>query len=250
MTKRKIYSVESHEQVLQVWRDQGVRQANVLHLDFHCDLRGLLINRKTQKAFRIWDRHWKLDEGNFLTHAVLEGVVTGIRWVHDEPGGRKDDLKTVKYESDLSALVHRTVLKVRRCPGIPIHFKVMPKTQWREIKAGEILDIDWDFFASCEYPKGSIQNRVESFLSRDWSQIPEQTFVCYSPNYSHSTRTQFRDFINNLASKFDAEIVEVPKPSSAKVNAFSGKSTLKPLIQPARQIYHSACHALRRHGIF
>ena len=248
-TRRKIYSVESHEQVLGIWRRNKTRNAKVLHVDFHCDLRGLLIDRKAQTAYRIWDRFPQLDEGNFLTHAVLEGIVREVRWVHDEPGGRKDDLKTVKYATDSSALIHRLLLALRHNHGIPIGYDVVPTDMWSGINEGEILDVDWDYFASTVYPSHSIQRRIDSFLSNDFKRVPEQTFVCYSPEYSHPTRSQFDRFVRELAARFEAEVVTVPRPVKSKSSSLI-KPILNSMYRPARHVYHSTCLALRKRGIY
>ena len=246
---RKVYAIESHEQALYIWRDSKVRNAKLLHVDFHCDQRGLLVNRKKQRAYKIWTRYQAVDEGNFLKQAVIEGIISGIRWVHDEPGGRKDDIKSVKYENDPSAMVHRVALALRQDPGIPIQYEVIPTADWSGIKPDEILDIDWDYFAAVEYPVESVQGRIDSFLSRKFETIPEQTIVCYSPEYSHPTSKQFESFVNELAIRFDAEVVTLPRPAR-NPNRSRLKSKLKRLYQPARKFYHSANLALRKRGIF
>ena len=246
---RNIYVIDSHEQALKIWQDHQVCNARLLHIDFHCDQRGLLVNRKTQRAFKIWTRYPKVDEGNFLTHAVLEGIISSIRWVHDEPGGRKDDIKSVKYETDLSAQIHRIALALRQDKGVPYGYDVMRTEDWQGIQPGEILDIDWDYFAALEYDAQSIEGRVDAFLARDFPVIPEQTIVCFSPEYSHRTRAQFQSFVAKLATRFDAEVIDIPKPAIAKSQSRL-KSTLKPIYQPVRQLYHYANHSLRRHGIF
>lgn len=246
---RVVYSIESHEQALGIWRKNQVRNARLLHVDFHCDQRGLLINRKTQRAFGIWTRYPNIDEGNFLKHAVLEGVIGGIRWVHDEPGGRKDDTKSVKYESDISALIHRAAAAVRGDNGVAYQFEVMPTADWDGIEPGEILDIDWDYFAANEYAVESIQGRIDAFLAKDFVIIPDQTVVCYSPEYCHPTRAQFENFVDELANRFEAEVVKIPK-SATKKSPSRIKSVLKPALQPARQLYHFASLALHRRGIF
>ncbi|MDH3224489.1 MAG: hypothetical protein OEO23_12295, partial [Gemmatimonadota bacterium] len=71
MTSPKIYTVESHDEVLGIMRSDGIRGARLVHVDFHCDMRGLLIDRQQRRAYRIWDRNPDLDEGNYLAHAVL-----------------------------------------------------------------------------------------------------------------------------------------------------------------------------------
>jgi len=37
---------EEHSQLYDVWLERGYRNLSVCHEDFHCDMRGLLINRR------------------------------------------------------------------------------------------------------------------------------------------------------------------------------------------------------------
>ncbi len=248
---RKIFVVEYHDQVLELWRAEAISSKQVLHLDFHCDLRGLLINRRTQRAHRVWDRFPGVDEGNFLTHAILEGAISGVRWVHDEPGGRQYDLKTVKYESDLTAFFYRYLIAKRKEQGVPIHYEVIPNSEWTGLNPGELLDIDWDFFASKEYAVESIGQRVEAFFSREFPHVPEQTYVCYSPDYSHPTREVFRRFVTDLAALFQADVVNVPaSPRVPERKTLHKSSVLLPLLRVARQVYHRGGLALRKRGIY
>lgn len=246
---KKIYSVETHEQALGIWREQGVRGAKILHVDFHCDMRGLLIDRKKQLAHKIPERYSRLNEGNFLAHAILEGVVSELRWVHDEPGGRQDDLKIVKYQSDISAQAHRLLLALRRDEGIPIRYEVMTTAHWNDIEPGEILDIDWDYFACLDYAADSIPDRVDAFLSREFAHIPDQTVVCYSPEYCHSTEQEFNRFVSDLAEKFGAEVIEVPVKRRPEARS-TIQALLGPVYQPVHDFYRAACLALHRRGIY
>ncbi len=247
---RTIYCIESHEQALGIWRQNGTRNAKLLHIDFHCDQRGLLINRKRQRAYKIWTRFPQTDEGNFLKHAVLEGIIRQMRWVHDDPGGRKDDVKSVKYETDISALIHRVGLMLTRRAGVPFQYEVMKTQDWLDIEPGEILDIDWDYFAAVEYPRESVQPRINDFLSRQFSHIPDETIVCYSPEYSHPTRQEFHEFIAELASRFNATVVEVSRFRKQVSSRSSTRKLLNPVVQPLRQLYHFMSLALRRRGIY
>ena len=246
---RKIYVIESHEQALDIWRGEQTRDAKIVHVDFHCDMRGLLIDRRKQLAFRIRDRYASLNEGNFLTHAILEGIVREIRWIHDDPGGRKDDLKIVKYHSDISAQAHRLIIGLQRVKGIPIQFEVMTSEKWDGIRPGEILDIDWDYLAGLDYTADSIPGRVDSFLSRDFGNFPDQSIVCQSPEYCHPTKQQFENFVEELAKKFDADIIQLPEPKRLESTS-AIKTALGPVYQPVRNIYRSACLALHRRGIY
>ena len=247
----KIFVVEFHDQVLDLWRAQKIASRQVVHLDFHCDLSGMLIDRQTPRAYRIWERFPNVHEGNFLKHAILEGLISGVEWIHDEPGGRQHDLKTVKYESDLTAIFHRCILALRRDQGIPVRYKVILNAEWTTLKPGEILDVDWDFFACKQYPVDTIPQRVDSFLSRSFSSIPQQTYVCYSPDYSHQTRELFRRFIDDLAVLFQAEVVDILTPTVAPARkSLYDNSAILPWFRAARHIYRQASLALRKRGIY
>ena len=93
---------EEHSQVYEIWRDRGQRGLRLSHVDFHCDMRGLLIDRPRARAYLIdgvEPRVAVVDSGNFIAHAIMEGIVSSIRWVHDTHGGRRYDSPGVKYES-------------------------------------------------------------------------------------------------------------------------------------------------------
>lgn len=246
-----IYVVEQHNQILNLWQAQQAFSLRVLHLDFHCDMRGLLIDRKAQRAYRIWDMNPTVGQGNFLTHAILEGRVSSIRWVHDEPGGRQYDVGTVKYESDLTALPHRWLLALRGERGIPIHYEVMPYADWTGLIKGEHLDIDWDFFACIEYPADTIQDRVEAFLGREFRTVPNQVYVCYSPDFSHPSRAQFQRFVGDLAWIFEAEVIELqPSHDAPATRPFYKRYVPPTWFRLARRVYYSASLGLRKRGIY
>lgn len=246
-----IYLAEEHDQILHLWRAQNAFSLRILHLDFHCDMRGLLIDRKTQRAYRIWDLNPGVGQGNFLAHAILEGRVNSIRWIHSEPGGRQYDVGTVKYESDLTALPHRWLLALRGKHGLPIHYAVMPYTGWTGLVEGEHLDIDWDFFASTAYPADTIQDRVKAFLGREFRTVPEQVTVCYSPDFSHPSQALFRSFVSDLAQIFEAEVIELqPSPDTPEKRPFYKKYVPPTLFRLARYIYYSVNLGLRKRGIY
>ena len=96
---------EHHDQLLQLWRSEDRRGIALCHIDFHDDLRGLLIDVEAGRARAIGamaDGEAPLDPGNFLAHAVLEKRVDRVRWFHDTPGGRAWDSGIVRYSSDLT----------------------------------------------------------------------------------------------------------------------------------------------------
>ena len=107
----EIFVAEEHSQLYDLWLERGARNLSVCHVDFHCDMRGLLIDRRLGQACFV-DRRipyvHRLDSGSYLAHAVMNGMVADLRWVHDDFGGRSYDyLHCVKYETDFSALPYR-----------------------------------------------------------------------------------------------------------------------------------------------
>jgi hypothetical protein len=212
MHHNKLYAIEQHDQLLDLWRQQDVHNLSVVHMDFHCDMRGLLINRERQRAYGISDFLWGIDEGNFLTHAILEKKVSKLLWIHQIPGGRDYDHGTVKYESDAFALSTGWVSKHLSKHFVPFEYRVIQLEDWDGFQDEDVLDIDWDYFACKQYSTSSIDQRVATFLSTKFLSIPPQTVVCYSPNYSHPSREQFENFISELAIKFSAEIIRLPSP--------------------------------------
>jgi hypothetical protein len=246
-----VYTMERHHEVLRLWRSQDASMLRVVHLDFHCDMRGMLVDRRVHRAYRIKDRFPDLDQGNFLTHAVMERRVESVRWVHDEPGGRADDVGTVKLESDLSALPHRMSIARRGVEGIPIEFEIVVARDWDGIRTGEHLDIDWDHFACTEYEPESIPERIEAFFRSMGPHLPEAAYVCYSPEYSHPSRDLFGDFVRDLASRLDATIIALEARSEAPPAERSIKRLVpEPAYAAARRAYRGAVRVLRHRGVF
>ena len=247
-----IYVAEHHGQLLDLWREQDARSLEILHLDFHCDMRGLLIDRNAGKAFRIPDFFsQEAEEGNFLTHAVLEGRVKSLRWIHDEPGGRRDDVCTVKYESDLTSLPFRLFNSVTGREGLSLAYSEVSYKEWSGLHNGEVLSLDWDFLASKKYPIDSVHRRVESFLNMEFKTVPKQVFICYSPEHCHPSKEQFRGFVSTLGRLFQAEVVELKAvPASVKERSFLRKHIPALCLRWCRGLYYAVVSLLRRAGIY
>lgn len=200
---------EEHSQLYDLWLDRGTRNLAVCHLDFHCDMRGLLIDRHLGKACFV-DRHipyiHRLDSGSYLSHAVMNGIVTKLRWVHDAFGGREYDyIHCVKYETDFSALPYR-LLGRKQC--MPITYAEQTFTDWNGPHPGEHLDIDWDGIAFADYDEPHIRRLMAEVLDRDFE--PESIFMARSPGYCHQDRNLFEEFIAGLEKKFKVQAVRLP----------------------------------------
>lgn len=211
----EILVAEEHVQVYEVWKERGLMGLALSHIDFHDDMRGLLIDRRRGRAWLIDrgdPRIRAADSGNFLAHAVVEGRVASVRWIHDGFGGRAHDIGTVKYESDLTALPHRLLHKLRGEADFPLRFEELLFERWRGPEPGEHLDIDWDGLASVDYDPARIERLTRLVLELPFPAIPEVTNLVYSPGYSHPDRGLMEEFLAALAGKLQAKVVRLPPP--------------------------------------
>jgi hypothetical protein len=200
-----IHACEHHDEVLEHWRRHDRRNLAICHVDFHDDLRGLMIDRRRGVAYPIGalaEGRAPLDAGNFLAHAVLEGRVERVRWIHGLPGGRAWDTGIVRYSTDLFGLPHRLRHALRRGPELPLVFEERVLARWSGPLAGEWLSVDWDCFASILDERREIPRRVTAFLDRLGSVIPEESYVVYSPEYSHPGLDAFRALVAELGRRF------------------------------------------------
>ncbi len=225
---------EEHSQLYDLWLKQGDRNLSVCHVDFHCDMRGLLIDRQQGKARQVWQFDPfmnRLDSGSFLTYAVMQGIVTSLRWVHDDFGGRKyDDLYCVKYETDVTALPFRLIGRQR---WVPLSFVELTFNDWNGPRQGEYLSIDWDGIAYVDYDINHIRGLMAEILNREFK--TEAIFVCRSPEYCHSNRELFDEFIAGLENKFNTAAVVLPPKEHQPV-----------YYSATWKLYHSLEHSLLR----
>jgi hypothetical protein len=246
-----LYVMERHDQLLHVWRELNLMNLSVAHLDFHCDMRGLLVDQGAGRAYRTRDGSPELDEGNFITHAILEGRVGRIRWIHDVPGGRRDDVNGIKLTSDLTARWTWRRLKPRDEPSAPLIYEALTFSEWIDLEPGEFLDIDWDVFACKDYPAGDHQQRLEVFRQRKFSHTPKYVALCYSSDYSHDTRDEFERFIVYLCNLFNSRIVRLPMPPPRSLpTSFFKTGIFRPLYRAIRKAYFQGLRWLRYRGIY
>ena len=200
---------EEHSQLYDLWLKRGASNLAVCHVDFHCDMRGLLIDRRLGQACFV-EKHipyiHRLNSGSYLSHAVMNGIVTKLRWVHDDFGGREFDyFHCVKYETDFSALPYRLRGK-NQC--VPLTYTEQTFINWNGPQPGEHLDIDWDGIAFADYDEEHIHSLMAEILERDFE--PESIFIAHSPGYCHSNKSLFEDFISGLENKFHVQAIRLP----------------------------------------
>jgi hypothetical protein len=198
-----IFVAAEHHRLYHHWKETGARGLRLSHVDFHCDMRGLLIDRAGQRA--AVDRPEELervDQGNFLLHAIREGMVAGLEWVHDPWGGRPYDLGTVRYLTD-----RRTRLLGAPSTGwMPLAFRERALADWTGPREGEHLDLDWDALACRVYDHATVQRLTRGFLETDFRHRPEAVYFIYSYCSSHIDDDAFEGFLEQLRRKLDARV--------------------------------------------
>jgi hypothetical protein len=201
-----LYVADDHEVILDLWRRHDATGVRLLHVDDHCDMRGLLVDSAAHRVSATRDavlQSGVVYGGNFLTWAVLERRVAAVRWVFGRTGGRAEDVKTIKHLTDLSALPYR--LGLRRPTWLRFDYEAIPDEQWSgRLWPDEHLDLDWDFFASRRGPRTGIAERAGAFLARLLGPPPPAIYLAYSERYSHPSRDLFESFCRELADRFSA----------------------------------------------
>lgn len=201
-----IQVVEHQDALLELWRRGDERGIRLAHVDFHDDLRGLLVDRRRGRGYAVARGVQPPDSGNYLAHAVLEGRVTAIRWVHALPGGRGWDLADVRYERDVRALGDRLMRRVRRDAGAPLEFCELVLDEWRGPTPGERLSVDWDCFASFFQDAGGVSGRVDSFFRALGDARPEHVYAAYSSGCVPPNLPAFRRFVERLSETLEQPV--------------------------------------------
>ena len=210
-----VYTCDEHSSVYYHLVSTGSRGVALTHLDAHCDLRATLIDRDAGVS---WLRRPDLpiSPSTYLSYLVAEGFVSDVDWVHDEVGGRRNDLRTVLYTSDLDRLVYKMVRRPS-VPGVGIIYRESEFDAWRHRDSQRVLDIDWDFFADWRKSDERASKEVLQLLEEKIEQPPRVVYVAYSAPYSRPSRPAYRDFVDRLARRLSARIepiAEAPIPRS------------------------------------
>ena len=244
----KLYAIDQHDQLLHIWRELNASNLHVVHVDFHCDMRGLLVDRKRQLGWKISEVRSTLDEGNYLRYGIFEDIVDGVTWVHGTPGGRMCDFHTLKYSTDWSTRFHRKEMDAQKPK--PLRYEVSTMGEWQGTDEQVFLDIDWDTFADQSLPVTEIDSRVEEFLSKPIGPNLRGIAVCYSRHHSHDTRERYDAFVSRLAEKFGAEVEKVEYVEGSNVIPLRMKLIPPKIYSALQSIYHGFRLFLKRRGIY
>lgn len=89
--------VDQHDEVLDIWRNLGIKDALVLHVDAHSDIAGGvsvdLVNGQIEDTYSSIE--------NFLTIASYEGVIDNLYWLNPHHNNDRVKLQYVGSKGDL-----------------------------------------------------------------------------------------------------------------------------------------------------
>jgi len=209
----EIILAEHHDQVYSVWEERGHKNLSVSHVDFHCDMRGILIDRVKQTAIFTSHRETTfVDRGNYLAHAIMNGIVSDLKWVHGPHAGRGYDVgPIVSYETDLRTPFYKLKHRLSGRNAVSVQYEELLLSSWQGMRENEQLDLDWDGLMSVEYDKTHREMLIQEFLSKNYDHTPQITFLVYSPGYSDADRSLYHDFAKELSMKFKADITQLPE---------------------------------------
>jgi hypothetical protein len=214
-----VHTCDEHSSVYFHLAADGARGLALTHLDAHCDLRGTLIDRETGIA---WMRKTSLpvSGSTYLSHLVAERIIGDVDWVHDEVGGRDNDLFTVLYTEDLDRFAYRLVRRPAG-PGVVLAYREAGYAAWRHRDPDRILDIDWDFFADWRKPQARTSREIEELLGHKLEVAPRRVYVAYSPHYSRPDRVAYNDFVDRLARRLSARVAPIPEAPAPRAGALA-----------------------------
>ena len=218
-TSPVVHVCDDHSSVFQHLVARGVHGLAVTHLDAHCDLKGTLID---PLAGRAWLRRPGLpvSASTYLSHLVAQGIVSDVEWVHDEVGGRANDLGTVLYTADLKRSVFRW-MRPPAGPGVAVAYRETDYASWRHRDAERVLDIDWDFFADWRKDAARTAREIDQLLDEKIEVTPSHVHVAYSSHYSRPGPAAYRDFVERLARRLSARVETIPEAPLPRSGSFA-----------------------------
>jgi hypothetical protein len=234
-----IYTCDDHSAVYHHLIARGEQGLALSHLDAHCDLRGTLVDRVAGRAHLLPSAP-PPSASTYLSHLVASGVTSDVEWVHDEVGGRMNDLGTVLYAEDLAHPLYRFVRRPTG-PGRALLYRETDYAAFRHREPARVLDIDWDFFADFRKDPARIRREVDQLVDEKIEAPPERTFVAYSSEYSRPGIEAYRDFVDRLARRLAARVEVLPEAPPSR-----GGVLARALPPPVRRLLRGRVIAVKR----
>ncbi|MBI4866537.1 MAG: hypothetical protein HY816_06270 [Candidatus Wallbacteria bacterium] len=199
MSGRVLCVAREQEAMLDCLRRHGRRGMRFLHVDRHCDMRGWVVDRAGRRGGWLHGSG-AIDSGNVLAHAVAEGWIERVDWLHEPDAGREDDLGTFLTVEESG----RWPWRLMGSSG-PAEWRPFELSEWNDPSAlnrwsGEGLGLDWDHFAPFPCSERAARRRMQEFLDalpRPW---PELVFLCASPGYASAHLGLFDELVRAVHS--------------------------------------------------
>jgi hypothetical protein len=204
-----VFTCDEHSSVYHHLVAAGATGLSLTHLDAHCDLRGTLIDRESGRAW-LRQKPPPVSPSTYLSHAVAERIATDLEWVHDEIGGRENDLFTVRYTTDLGRFGRRAAPPPDD-PGVEIIYRESAFAAWRYHDEARVLDIDWDFFADFRKSAAREAREIDELLDDKLTVTPQRVYVAYSSQYSRPGRAAYERFVARLARRISGRVESIPE---------------------------------------
>ncbi len=192
-----------HITLLEVLRERGQKQQSMLHMDQHCDMRGLLVDPGRSGARWLYGAGHP-DSGNILGHSVTEGWVDRVYWIHGADGGREEDLGTFLLPDEKDRAPFRWFGKDEGKDDegwSNLNLDVAPFEDARPPERTDVWSLDWDYFAPFPSSEPRARRRVAGFLRLVGDSCPDLIFLCSSPGYASAHRQVLQEFLDELVRR-------------------------------------------------
>ncbi|HYT66965.1 MAG TPA: tetratricopeptide repeat protein [Vicinamibacterales bacterium] len=211
-----------HDGAYYAWRDAGVRDATLVHVDAHHDATA--------------DPEWKtIDIGNFVRAAIRDRLVRAFCWVVPDPMWQDFDTRAVlvRERDDISES--------------SVDIWMGPLDALPRIGGDVLLDIDVDYLVTASYADG----RSAEPLARPWcsaetladriralSLVPVVTTIAMSVTGGF-TPLRWAHLAHELGARLDG--LAPPKCDAAKHFAIATRLQAQGQLDAARAVYRRAC---------
>lgn len=234
----KIFIIEDHDEALRVWRQENVRNLDLVHIDAHLDF-GFYAAKSIEAVFKEAKSvselkkgleysiafNWYEDDfnkqtniGNYIYPAMQEGIVRNFYWVI--PGGRKEFEEAIKpIKSIFKRLGAHEIPSaqegIAQAKLLSRNFIICILEKLPQLKQDILLDIDTDFLVidslknanntaqiGCRVPWISPQDLTACLKEK--IKTPEIITIAYSVNGGY-TPMKYKHLGDELAYSFTPE---------------------------------------------